>query len=80
MEKSRFVIKGKDSNAEVFFLKNTFIIQGQNIQKLSGEKLVKAGTKEIQEQLLESKNQESKIDFKALESLKKIFGEFELVY
>jgi hypothetical protein len=80
MEKSRFVLKGKDMNAEVFFLKNTFIIQGPKIQKLSGEKLVKSDTKEIQDQLLENKNKETKIDFKALENLKKIFGEFELIY
>jgi len=80
MEKSRFILKGKDMNAEIFLLKNTFVIQGPKIQKLSGDRLVKADPKEIQEQLIENKNKESKIDLKTLETLKKIFGEFELIY
>lgn len=80
LDKSRFILKGKDMDAEVFFLKNTFIVQGQKIQKVSGDKLVKADTKEIQEQLVTNKGKETKIDFKALETLKKIFGEFELIY
>ncbi len=80
MERTRFVLKSKDSSAEVFFLKNIFVVQGSKIQKLNGEKLIKSDTKELQEQLLANQNKESKIDFKALEVLKKIFGEFELVY
>jgi len=79
MEKSRFIIRGRETNAEIFFLKNTFIIQGQKIQKLSGSKFVESNTKEIQEQLLANKNRETKIDFKSLETLKKMFGEFELI-
>ena len=80
MEKSRFLIKGKDMNAEVFFLSNTFIIQGSKIQKISKDKLINSNPKELQEQIINSKNKETKIDFKALETLKKIFGEFELVH
>ena len=66
--------------AEVFFLPNTFIIQNQKIQKISGEKLVNATPKELQEQLTEQRNKETKIDFNAIKTLKKIFGEFDLVY
>jgi len=80
MEKSRFTIKGKDMDAEVLFLANTFVIQGQKIQKLSGSKLVESTPNELQEQIIEQKNKETKIDFKSLETLKKIFGEFDLVY
>ena len=80
MEKSRFIIKGKTMEAEVFFLPNTFIIQNQKIQKISGEKLVNATPKELQEQLTEQRNKETKIDFNAIKTLKKIFGEFDLVY
>jgi len=80
MEKSRFILKGKDMNAEIFFLKNTFVVQGPKIQKLSGDKLTKSDTKEVQDQLIENKNKETKIDLKSLETLKKIFGEFELIY
>lgn len=80
MEKSRFLIKGKDMEAEVFFLSNTFVIQGQKIQKISKDKLVNATPKELQEQIINQKNKETKIDFKSLETLKKIFGEFDLIY
>jgi len=80
MEKSRFLIKGKDMDAEVFFLSKTFIIQGQKIQKISGKKLVTATPKELQEQIIDQKGKETKIDFKSLEILKEIFGEFGLVY
>jgi predicted nucleotidyltransferase len=80
MEKSRFLIKGKDMEAEVFFLSSTFVIQGQKIQKISKSKLVNTTPKELQGQIINQKNKETKIDFKALETLKKIFGEFELIY
>ena len=80
MEKSRFLIKGKEMEAEVFFLSNTFIIQNQKIQKISGNKLINATPKELQEQLTEQKSKETKIDFKAIKTLEKIFGEFDLVY
>jgi len=80
MQKSQFIIKGKDMTAEVFFLTNTFIVQGPKIQKLSSDKLIKSNTKEIQEQLIKNKNKETKIDFKSLQTLKKIFGEFELIH
>jgi len=80
VEKSRFLIKSKDKNAEVFFLKNTFIIQGQKIQKISGEKLISSNANDLQKELQEQKNKETKIDLKSLEILKKSFGEFELIY
>jgi predicted nucleotidyltransferase len=80
MDKTRFLIKGKDSNAEVFFLEDTFIIQGPKVQRISGEKLVESNAEELQKQLMAGKSKEAKIDFKSLDILKKIFGEFELVY
>ncbi len=80
MERSKFLINGKDSNAEVFFLKNLFLVQGSNIQKLSGEKLIKSDSEELKEQLLEHADNDGKINFKSLEVLKKIFGDFELIY
>jgi predicted nucleotidyltransferase len=80
MEKSRFLIKGKEMNAEVFFLTNTFIVQKSKIQKLSKDKLINSNLKEFQEQLVAQRDKETKIDFKSLETLKKIFGEFELIH
>jgi len=80
MEKSRFMIKGKDMEAEVFFLSDTFVVQKQKIQKLSGTKLIIATPKELQEQIVNRKGKETKIDFKSLQTLEKIFGEFDLVY
>ena len=80
LEKSRFLIKGKNMEAEVFFLSNTFVVQKTKIQKISGNKIINATPKELQEQIMNQKGKETKIDFKSLETLKKIFGEFELVY
>ena len=79
MEKSRFIIKGKKT-AEVFFLGNTFLIQGQKIQKISDGKLTNSNIKELQEQLVDNKGKETKIDIKSLGILKKTFGEFQLVH
>jgi len=79
-EKSRFLIKGKKSDAEVFFLANTFIIQGSKIQKIVNDKLVNSSSEELEKQLVEQKSKKTKIDFNSLESLRKIFGKFDLVY
>ena len=80
MERSKFLLKGRDSDSEVFFLRNLFLVNGSKIQKLLGEKLVKSDSEELKKQLLEHKDKDGKIDFKSLEVLKKIFGDFELVY
>ncbi len=80
IEKSRFIIQNKNMTAEILFLSNTFLIQGPKIQKLSDDKLINSNLKELQEQLLARKNKETKINFKSLENLKKIFGEFELIH
>ncbi len=80
MEKSKFIIQGKTMTAEIFFLTNTFIIQKSKIQKLHNNKLTNSNPKELQEQLIANRNKETKIDFKSLETLKKIFGEFELIH
>jgi predicted nucleotidyltransferase len=80
LEKSRFRIKAHDQTAEIFFLKNTFLVQKQNIQKISKNKLIKSTQKKLQEQIMEQRNKETKIDYKSLSTLHKIFGEFDLIY
>jgi predicted nucleotidyltransferase/uncharacterized protein (UPF0332 family) len=80
LEKSRFQIKAHDTTAEVFFLKDTFLVQPNQIQKISKDKLVKSNPKELQEQITEQKDKETKIDYKSLAVIHKIFGEFDLVY
>ncbi|MCK4650164.1 nucleotidyltransferase domain-containing protein [Candidatus Pacearchaeota archaeon] len=80
LEKSRFRIKAHDMQAEIFFLKDTFIVQNQQIQKISKDKLVKATPKELQEQITAQKDKETKIDYKSLAILNKVFGEFDLIY
>ncbi len=80
MEKTRFVIKGREMTAEVFFLEVPYIVQGTKIQKLLEKKLKNSTTEELKDSLVKHQEKEVKIDFKALETLKKIFGEFELIY
>jgi predicted nucleotidyltransferase len=79
MDRTRFIIKGSKKTAEVFFLKNTFLVEGEKIQKISGEKLIASNSEDLQKELSETKK-ESKIDLKSLEILKKSFGDFELMY
>ncbi len=80
MDRTRFLLKGKDMDAEIFFLKDLFVVQGPKIQKLIEGKLKTSNPEELKNELLASRNKEAKIDLKALEDLKKVFGNFELVY
>ena len=80
MDRTRFVIKGKEKSGEVFFLDNVFVVEKNDIQKLEGTKFVKSNTEDLKNQLLAQKDKETKIDFNALQILRKSFGEFELVY
>jgi predicted nucleotidyltransferase/uncharacterized protein (UPF0332 family) len=80
MDRTRFLIKGKDKTAELFFLDNVFLVQGNEIKKLEKNSLVKSNPEDLKNQLLNHRNKETKIDLKALEILKKHFGNFELVY
>ena len=79
VDRSRFIIKGRDLEADVLFLSSVFVVRGKKIEKLSGSKLIVSSSQEIEKALLASKNKNMKIDFKALDTLRKIFGEFELV-
>lgn len=79
LDRKRFLIKGKDVVAEVFFLRDIFVVRKDKIQKISNEKIVDSDSKELQEQIGAVENKETKIDLKSLELLKKTFGEFELV-
>ncbi|MGK0209129.1 MAG: putative nucleotidyltransferase [Patescibacteria group bacterium] len=80
MDRSRFIIKGEKLTAEIFFLKDSFVVHGNKIQKIEKNKLVDANPQELETQLIDQKKREHKIDFSALEVLKKEFGEFELTY
>ncbi len=79
LEKSRYKIVGQNMQAEIFFLKDTFLVQANQIQKISNNNLIKATTKELQEQIIAQKNKETKIDYKSLTTIHKIFGEFDLI-
>ncbi len=80
MDRSRFLIKGKSLDGEVFFLDDVFVVLEGKVQKLEKSKLVDVAPEELQKQILSSKGKDKKINHKALGTLEKIFGEFELVY
>ena len=80
IEKSRFILKGKDFTAEVFFLEDVFVVQKTSIQKVTREKLVDSNSNELQKQIIEQRGKENKINFNSLDVLKKAYGDFELVY
>jgi predicted nucleotidyltransferase len=79
MDRTRFMIKGSKP-AEVLFLKNTFVVEGNKVRKLDGTKFVESSIDEMHKQLSEHGGKETKIDVKAIEVLKKEFGDFELRY
>ena len=80
VERTRFVAKGNGFDAELFFLKDTFVVRGPKIQKISGDKLINSTPKELQEQILANKGKKTNISVKSIETLKKMFGDFDLVY
>ena len=83
MDRTRFLVRvhGESApKAEVFFLDNIFVVQQNKISVLKSGKLENINPEELKNQLLKHHEKETKIDLKALEELKKIFGEFELVY
>ncbi len=80
MNRTRFIIKGKDKAAEVFFLEDTFVVEGPKITKIKDSKLVESNTEELKQELMKHQGKESRIDFSALEILKKKFGDFDLIY
>ncbi len=79
MDKTRFILKGKNHSAEVFFLNDVFVIEPKRIAILKDGKLIDSHAEELRRQLQEHGDKEMKIDTLALVGLKKVFGEFELV-
>ncbi len=80
MERTRFIAKTKEKIYEVFFLKDTFVVDGPRILKLKDKELKKADSEELRKQLTNAQKGQTKIDLTALEELKKIIGDFDLVY
>jgi predicted nucleotidyltransferase/uncharacterized protein (UPF0332 family) len=80
VDRARFVIKGKKFTGEVFFLRNCYVVHANKVQMISDGKLVDANLEKFEKELVEEKDREKKIDFSALEIIKKSYGDFELVY
>ena len=81
MDRTRFIIRQKNKIAgEIFFLGNTFFVQGNVIKKLKENKFLESNQEELRSQLLVQKNREIQIDFKALDILKQELGDFELIF
>ncbi len=80
LDRTRFLIKTADRQAEVFFLKDTFVVEKESIRKVSGNSLVKSNLDELNKSLSEQKNKKTSIDPFSIELLKKEFGEFNLEY
>ena len=80
MDRSRFILKNNKQKINVFFLKNTFIVDGSNINKISNNKIIKSNPEELDKQILEQKGKDHKIDLETLQFLKKQYKDFELIY
>lgn len=86
MDRTRYIIKSKNNEkekeitAEIFFLEDTFIIEAGRIQKFKNNMLHPSNQEELRSQLDNQRGKQNKIDFNTLKELKKIYGDFELVY
>jgi predicted nucleotidyltransferase len=79
MDRKRFVLKTADKMIEVFFLKNVYVVDNAKIFILK-DKLVEVGLEELNKALAGSKEDAVKIIPEVIESLRKIYGDFELGY
>jgi predicted nucleotidyltransferase len=80
MDRSKFLIKGKERKAEAFFLQDIFVIENGKIFSLKEGKLKESSAEELRKQLETQQHKGTIIPEKALEELKKVFGPFELSY
>ncbi|RMD45907.1 hypothetical protein D6829_00975 [Candidatus Pacearchaeota archaeon] len=78
-EKHKFVVKGRDLTAEVFFLKDIFVVTGQKIQKIENNEIKDSNFEELRKQIEEVKEKEVRITKENLQTLEKIFEDFELI-
>ncbi len=79
-DKFQFQLKAHGKTADVFFLKDTFLVQPRQIQKIVGDKLMTASAEELQEQIISREGSDTKLNYKSLAVLHKIFGEFDLFH
>ena len=80
MDRTRYLLKAKDRTAEIFFLDDVFVVEKADVRKIKNGKIIKTEAAELEKELLEQQKKDNKLDVKALDILKKEFGEFELVY
>lgn len=80
LDRTRFLINTENRQAEIFFLKDTFIVEKDKIQRISGNILKPSNIEELNKELTEQKNKRTLIDFSSLEVLRKEFGDFRLEY
>jgi predicted nucleotidyltransferase/uncharacterized protein (UPF0332 family) len=80
IDRSKFNLKSRGKNVELFFLDDTFAVEGSKIHIISDGKLKESNSEELRRQLAGHQHKETKISEKVMQELKKVYGEFELVY
>ena len=80
MDRKRFVLKSAQKSVEVFFLDSVFIVDANKIFVLKDKKLVEGSVEELNKSLSISKEKALNIKPADLDSLKSVFGEFDLGY
>ena len=78
LDRKRFLIKG--TKKEIFFLKNTFLIDEEKVKVVKDRKILDSSIEELEKEIQETKNQRTSVNLKDLEVLKKELGDFELEY
>lgn len=82
LQKAKVVItfneNGKDKHAELFLTKPAFLVDGQNIKKIEGEKITNSDANELNSILISYKGGRIVLDKELIKILKKELGEFSV--
>lgn len=80
LQKTKVIItfdKGK-KHAELFLTKPSFLVEGNNVFKIEGKKVIETDTNELNTALANYRGSRVVIDKETMKALKKEFGDFEI--
>jgi len=78
LQKTKVVITYKDKHAELFLTKPAFLVEGDKIKKIEGNKMMDSDPNEFNEVLSKYKGHRVKIDAEMMKVLEKELGKFDI--
>jgi len=78
LEKTKIVLTSKGKHKELFLTKPAFLVDGQKIKKIEGNKIVDSDANELNSTLAKYKGSRVKIDSEMLKMLKRELGDYDI--